>query len=354
MREHASDLARRLGQNAEAVCRHYLSNGRRHGRYWLVGDAQNAKGRSLYVRLTGPESGKGAAGKWTDAATGEHGDLLDLIAASERLTDLPQVLDEARRFLALPDPQPITREPLSPVPTGSPEAARRLFAMSKPIQGTLAASYLRARGIPNLSGTGTLRFHPRCFYRPEDDERPGRDAWPALIAAVTDLNGIVTGAHRTWLDPSSADKAPVVTPRRAMGQLLGHGLRFGIATDVLAAGEGVETMLSLRQVLVTLPAVAALSAAHLGALQLQPTLRRLYIARERDDAGRWAADRLATRAREAGIEPRVLDAQLGDFNDDLRQLGVEALRAHLRVQLAPEDVERFMAPARLGRRIVAA
>jgi len=62
----ASDLAHRLARDAEAVCRQYLSNGRREGRYWLVGDATNAPGRSLYVRLRGPESGKGAAGKWTD------------------------------------------------------------------------------------------------------------------------------------------------------------------------------------------------------------------------------------------------------------------------------------------------
>jgi len=62
----ASDLSHRLARDAEAVCRHYLSNGRREGAYWLVGDATNAPGRSLYVRLRGPESGKGAAGKWTD------------------------------------------------------------------------------------------------------------------------------------------------------------------------------------------------------------------------------------------------------------------------------------------------
>jgi hypothetical protein len=62
----ASELARRLAQDAEAVCRRYLSNGRREGRYWLVGDVRNAPGRSLFVRLTGPESGKGAVGKWTD------------------------------------------------------------------------------------------------------------------------------------------------------------------------------------------------------------------------------------------------------------------------------------------------
>ena len=60
----ASDLAQRLGRQAEAVCRHYLSNGHRQGNYWQVGDARNTKGRSMYVRLK--DSPKGPAGKWTD------------------------------------------------------------------------------------------------------------------------------------------------------------------------------------------------------------------------------------------------------------------------------------------------
>lgn len=77
----AAEIARRLSREAEAVCRHYLSNGRGQGRYWTVGDIENTPGSSLYVRLSGPDYGSGAAGKWTDAATGEHGDLLDLIAA---------------------------------------------------------------------------------------------------------------------------------------------------------------------------------------------------------------------------------------------------------------------------------
>ena len=64
--DQAGELAHRLGDRAEAVCRHYLSKGRREGRYWLVGDAHNTPGRSLYVRLSGSEDGRGAAGKWTD------------------------------------------------------------------------------------------------------------------------------------------------------------------------------------------------------------------------------------------------------------------------------------------------
>ncbi len=83
MPDRASDLARHLARNAEAVCRQYLSNGRLEGAYWIVGDAANSPGRSLYVRLRGPESGRGATGKWTDAATGEHGDLLDIVPHRE-------------------------------------------------------------------------------------------------------------------------------------------------------------------------------------------------------------------------------------------------------------------------------
>lgn len=67
MTEHpAAVLARHLAAHAEDVCRRYLSSGRRAGRYWLVGDVQNGKGRSLYVRLDGPLAGPGAAGKWTE------------------------------------------------------------------------------------------------------------------------------------------------------------------------------------------------------------------------------------------------------------------------------------------------
>jgi len=344
MNDNASDLARRLSREAEAVCRYYLSNGRREGRYWLVGDVENTPGRSLYVRLTGPDSGKGAAGKWTDAATSQHGDLLDLIAANRRLDSLAATLEEARSFLSLPAPEPVERRREPPAPQGSPEAARRLWGMSQPIRGTVAEAYLRTRGITDFWNCGSLRFHPRCWYRgDEHDPRDSiRDAWPALIASVRDGEGRLTGVHRTWLDLDGSGKAPVSTPRRAMGHLLGHGVRFGVGDDVMAAGEGIETMLSLRCVLPTLPMAAALSANHLAALELPSGLRRLYLARDDDPAGRGAVEILASRAQEAGIEALTLHPTLGDINEDLRQLGRDALAAGVRVQLAPEDVARFL------------
>jgi hypothetical protein len=274
----------------------------------------------------------------TDAATGEHGDLLDLIALNLGLARLRDVLDEARSFLSLPRPQPppdrYRRQP------PAPESARRLFAMAQPVCGTIADAYLRNRGITALHDAAALRFHPRCYYRPDADAPT--EIWPALIAAVTDLAGNITGVHRTWLDPTGEDKASVDTPRRAMGHLLGNGVRFGTATDVMAAGEGIETMLSVRSALPDLPLVAALSANHLAALLFRVTLRRLYVVRDNDPAGDFAVATLTERAQAARIQAFTLSPALADFNEDLRRFGVDHLRAALCPQLAPEDVARFL------------
>ncbi len=343
MSSQAAELAQRLARSAEAVCRYYLSNGHREGRYWIVGDVANTPGRSLYVRLYGPLYGKGAAGKWTDAAAGQHGDLLDLIALSCGLDRLADVLAEARRFLGLAQPTPIAPRPEPP--DGLPDVARRLLVMSYPLAGTIAEIYLQTRGIAITPDLRALRFHPRCFYRTTDEATGANryEVWPALLATVTDLNGKVTGVHRTWLDPSGRDKAPVSSPRRALGDLAGHGVRFGTADDVMAAGEGLETVLSVRTILPAMPMAAALSANHLAVFRPPPTLRRLYVAHDNDPAGQRAVQQLSLRAHAAGIEAIMLTPSLKDFNDDLRHLGVDALRAALREQLVPEDVSRFMA-----------
>ena len=127
-----------------------------------------------------------------------------------------------------------------------------------------------------------------------------------------------------------------------MGELLGHGVRFGAPTDLLAAGEGLETMLSLRMALPELPVVAALSASHLAALILPAGLARLYIAVDADEAGAAAGARLAERALKQAVEPVTLMPRCGDFNEDLLTFGIAGLRAHLRPQLAPADVERLL------------
>jgi len=250
---------------------------------------------------------------------------------------------EALRFLALPSnagTHAAADTSSSVAVAGSPESARRLLTLSSPIGGTLAETYLHARRIADLRGTSALRFHPRCYHRPQG-EGPN-ETWPALLAAVTDLDGSITGALRTWLARDGSGKAPLTTPRRAMGDLQSNAVRFGVAQDVIIAGEGIETVLSLKQLMPDMPMAAALSAAHLAGLKLPHSLRRLYIARDDDAAGDRASAKLVARAHDHGVEAIVLSPALDDFNDDLVLLGIDTLRSSIRTQLIPEDVDRFL------------
>lgn len=339
----ASELAHRLGDDAEAVCREYLSNGHRSGNHWIVGDVRNTRGRSMHVRLKA--NAKGPAGKWVDEANSEFGDLLDVIRESCGLIEFHDVADEARRFLAMPRPlRDAGLQPQAPTTRGSPDAARRLFAMAQPVAGTLAERYLASRGILLIARERALRFHPGCYYR--DLTTGETQTLPALIAAVSSFDGGVTGLQRTWLDPSGTGKAQLADPRRSLGNLLGNaiwlGLEPGTPVPVMAAGEGFETMASLRTVMPALPVAAATSANHLSGLTFPPGCGRLYIAADADAAGRNGIRRLSQRAGEAGILAMVLRPQLGDFNDDLRHLGPRHLVARLGDQLAPEDARRFL------------
>ncbi len=333
----ASELSRRLASNAEAVCRFYLPHGRRQGRYWTCGDVLGNPGGSLFVKLSGDGSGH-----WTDAAVGLHGDLLDLIGLNKGHRHLRETLDEARAFLneplALP---PRSQYRPSYQERDAPAAADRLTSLSRPVSGTLAETYLRGRGITARLDWPCLRFHPACYYRPHADAPLER--WPALLGVVTNLSGKLTGLQRTWLARDGSGKAPFDEPRRAMGHLLGNAVRFGEVRDVLAAGEGIETVLSLLSLFPALPMAAGLSAAHLAAILFPTGLRRLYHLRDNDAAGDFAGERLSERAREAGIEFRVLKPAAKDLNVDLRAgpAPAPAVKGKLIAQLEPEDRARF-------------
>ena len=323
----AATLAAALARCPEAVCRRYLPHGRRQGRYWVAGDLHGARGRSLYVRLRPP----GLPGKWTDAATGEHGDLLDLIGHRIGASTLGPALDEARAFLALPvevrkDPEAVRADP--PASWDGAAAARRLWRRCRPLEGTLADAYLRARGLDDCRFPA-LRFHPALAYR---DESGRRRHFPALVAAVSGSDGTLEGVQRTWLHPERPAKAPVAQPRKALGRVHGHAVRFGApggTSTTLLVGEGVETVLSLLAAVPALPGAAALSAGSLAAFVPPPGAARLLIAADRDAAGRRAAAGLEARAMAQGLAAVVLVPAHGDFNDDLAALGPRALAARL-------------------------
>jgi len=339
----ANEIAEQLADRAEVVCRTYLPKGHKNGNYWMIGDATGAPGKSMYVRLRGPLSGKGAAGKWTDAATGDHGNLLDVIRFALGLSEFREVLAEACRFLALPGAaaSPIVLSRSKRQPSGGREFASRLFTSSRALAGSIAEVHLRSRGIDLQPDFEALRFHPRCFHGTDANGRPVY--WPAMVAAVTDNHLDLTGVSRTYLARDGLSKASVDPQRRAKGDILGNGIRFGAASDVMAAGEGIETTLSLRPALPSVPLVAATSSNHLSALVFPASLRSLLVIRDNDHAGDAATDALFARGQAAGIEVVLIEPELDDLNSDLVKLGRGRLVHRLREQLPASIVERFMA-----------
>ena len=326
---NAADTAAALAARAEDVCRAYLPNGRKRGRYWTAGDVRGAPGRSLFVRLAPP----GAVGKFTDSATAQHGDLLDLIRLATGARSLREALAEARRFLAQPaapgNPQPEHYD--------RAQAARNLWNRCRPIADTHAELYLRARGIDRCQFP-TLRFHHALPYRPDEG---GWRRYPALVAAVAGDDGELQGVHRTWLDPRRPTKAPVERPRKALGRIHGLAVRFGepASASTLLVGEGIETVLSLVTVLpdgALRPAgpsptfaAAALSARGLGTFVPPVMTARLIVAQDRDEEGERAARRLQLRCSRLGIASTVLVPERGDFNDELLERGPRRLASRL-------------------------
>jgi hypothetical protein len=110
----------------------------------------------------------------------------------------------------------------------------------------------------------------------------------------------------------------------------------------LIAGEGLETTLSIASAVPAFAVAAALSSAHLAALLLPASVRRLYIAEDRDPAGRRAAAHLSARAFQLGCMPMPLLPRGKDFNEDLRCHGLDILRRSLAPQFRPDDRSRFL------------
>jgi hypothetical protein len=335
-RAGAGDLAQALAARAEDVCRKYLAKGRREGGYWMVGNRAGEAGSSLYVRLL--DSPGKTAGKWTDAATGDHGDLLDIITTNCRTASFLETVREAHAFLGA------TPAPAGDVPrTRKAKAARWahmagvVYDRSRPAAGSLVETYLASRGILGAIPPA-LRFDPRCYQKPGNGM--GKPVtWPAMIAAVTDTVDLRVAVHRTWLARDGSGQAPVDKPKKILGPALGHGVWLSRPGGSLFGGEGIETVLSLAMVAPRAGLVAATSAPLLGALILPAGTRRLYIIQDEDEAGERAATKLAERATVAGLWWRIFHPRANDLNDDLRLTGPGDIGERLLAILHRDDRE---------------
>ena len=321
----ARALAAALAERAELFCRRYLPHGHRQGRYWFAGDLHGAPGRALWMCIAPP----GHPGLWTDNASGRRGDPLELLRL--RLGDATpeRAIAEARTFLATTgDAAPTIRSRPSPHALHHrAQAPVRLWNLCRPIHGSHADAYLRARGLEHCGEHPSLRFHPELFYRDADD---AHQALPALVAAVTAHTGEFTGVQRTWLDPRRPTRANVAHPRKALGRIHGCAVYFGEVRSTLVVAQGIETALALRTACPELAVAATLTEANFGAYIAPARITRVLIARDNDTASAQAAERLLARCRRRALAATVIAAARKDFNDDLLAHGRDALGERIR------------------------
>jgi hypothetical protein len=160
----ASELAERLADRVDELVPELLPGVRRSGGYWQVGNTAGNAGDSLYIHRNGHK-----LGKWTDAATGDFGDLLDLVNhALFGAHDTVAAMRWASGWLGL---DPSTPRPAVPARAARPKthqhdgdeaaiaAARAIWCAAVPIAGSRADVYSRTRAI-SIELPLTLRYSP--------------------------------------------------------------------------------------------------------------------------------------------------------------------------------------------------
>lgn len=305
-----SDIAAQLADRAETLCRHLLPGGRREGAEWRCGSVQGEPGKSLGIHLNGAK-----AGRWADFATGEGGDLLDLIEAVLNL-DTAGAIGWAKNWLGIdngptPRPRPAPKSERHDENTAKrTEAALAIWSASRPAPGTPVESYLQHRSI-TIPVPPTLRYNPGVKYAQSGLYMP------CMVAAIQAPGRRISGIHRTYIRDDGIGKAGVATPKMALGPIGRGAVRLGPAGSVLGIAEGIETGLSAMQ-LFGVPVWCAIGS-RFDRIALPEEVQRVIIFADSGEAGMDAANRALGTFNEQGRQTEICVSDLGDFNDVLRK-----------------------------------
>lgn len=357
MRDDIALIKARLADDLDGIVCRLLPGATGEAGLWKAGDTSGAAGGSLCVWTRGAKRGQ-----WHDFATGEGGDLIDLIAACLHGGDLKAAMRTARDWTgtgSLP-PEDMARQARQAeerrleAERREAERQERLrrsahahYLNALPLAGTASARYLAGRGIDLKRlgrQPGSLRHREmRC---PEHFERHGIFR-PCLIAAVSRLGQPLVTIHRIFLHEHADGRVtkasqdpdlPMVDAKRAYGPFgggwtvlargaSGRRLADADADEPIFIAEGIETGLSVALALPAARVLAAISLDNMARLAL-PEGRRLVLCADNDakEGPRRAFARTVERLRERGFAVTVCrpPAPHKDFNDWAQALLGEA------------------------------
>ncbi|MEM6650960.1 MAG: toprim domain-containing protein [Pseudomonadota bacterium] len=353
-------LLDRVDQVAHAYAPAVPSSYTRKGRYFTLNPGRiDRHVGSFYIYVTGSKKGR-----WQDHATGDYGDIIDLIALSLRC-DNAGAIRAARGFLGLENEDPAAkarhREMIERSRRNQREAARAdakkrecrarqaqaiFLGASDQLRNSPVDLYLRGRGI-NLAELGrqpgVIRFAPEC-YCSQIDEETGQvfeGKYPAMVAAVTNYKGEFVAVHRTYLAPTEDGgwtKAPIPKPKKVLGDYPGAainvwrgiGPRGGkpVSLPQCAPGthvfvtEGIEDALSVVSLNPELRVIAAISLGNMAGLQLPAAVHQITFVADKDEneEARAALNRALEEHNTSGRTVRLWQNRWGgkDLNDALQ------------------------------------
>ncbi len=267
------------------------------------------------MHLSGTKSGI-----WADFSTGQKGDALDLVRAVLDLKTA-DAIGWARAWLGLD--AGAAALPRRPTPAAKPEVEQldpmrwlRPWQAARPIAGTLAATYLAARGLRFDDAEGeVLRSASRHARKSPDDVL---EHHPALLALLSDARtGEARGIINVYLRPDGSDRLRDPKGKTSWGQAGGAAVMLSAFADVtigLTVCEGTETGIGL--LMHDLAPVWALGGAgNLGSFPVLGGIEALTIAADADEPGRRAAAAVARRWRAAGREVAIITPPGGDRAD---------------------------------------
>lgn len=191
--------------------------------------------------------------------------------------------------------------------------------------------------INELARTDSVRFHQALPYFEEDEEGSFKeiDKFPAIVAAVRDVEGNLLTLHRIYLS-KQGKKAPVTDAKKMMSipegvDINGGAIQMGKPFNgILGVAEGLETALAAYRA-TGIPVWSTINAQLMKTFKIPDDVNTLLIWADLDKSmtGQIAANVLKSRAEAEGVNVIVMLPQYPipsrakslDWNDVLLEQG---------------------------------
>lgn len=343
------DIKRELQARIRQLVRELAPDGQFAGTYYMPRNPrrEDKHAGSFWIKVSGT-----AVGAWREEATGEKGDVIDLVTYLAGLADRRATREwcmswlgwskgidrqrlEVARKASVYKQQQDDREAKERAEKNARRAAAAFYGAEKIVAGDRVHQYLASRGI-DLGRLrrlpGAIRFSPKMQHTDLDGVITD---WPTMVTAMTNSAGQVVAVHRTYLDTATAGKAPVEPQKKIWPAFKGCVIRLakgeGNLTPEEAARRGVKAPLILTEgiedglaVAISMPDMriwAAASLANMANIPKLPCISELIVVADNDTKiqAQRGLDRVLQHLRKRQFALRVTRSWTGkDANDLLK------------------------------------